>query len=353
MSTIEEIAKIAGVSASTVSRALANNKKISEKTIKRIEKIANELNYTPNLSARALTGKGTKLIGLIVPEITSNYYAQIINRVESELYAKGYALIIGTTGFNADKGIRNLEVFIGRAVDGIIYADEINFDEVNVAEVKEKIKSLVEKNNEKNNLPIVFLGFAGENTGHECITVDDEYGISLLVSHLVGLGHKSIGFIGEKLSKKARLPPFKKALAEWGLEYNEKFIKTDGNERFEAGGYMRMKELLAEGDLPTAVFATYDNIAIGAMKALHEAGLKVPEDISIIGFDNIKESEYLIPALTTVFPPIMEMTQRAVDILIEKIEKIDKNETVRKYTAAKTTLYPELVLRQSTSAPRQ
>ncbi|MCQ6557476.1 LacI family DNA-binding transcriptional regulator [Paenibacillus mendelii] len=341
MSTIEEIAKIAGVSASTVSRALARNKKISEHTIQRIEKIANELHYTPNLSARALTGKGTKLIGLIVPEITSNHYVQIVNRVESELYAKGYALIIGTTDFNADKGLRNLEVFIGRAVDGIIFAGD-NLDEVNAAAVRDIIKT-----------PIVFLGSAGDNTGHECVAVDDAHGISLLIRHLIELGHKSFGFIGEKLSKPVRLPPFQKALAEWGLEYNENFIKTDGTERFEEGGYLRMKELLAEGEMPTAVFATYDNIAIGAMKALHEAGLKVPEDVSIIGFDNIKESEYLIPALTTVFPPITEMADRAVDMLIEKIEKKDTDKTARKYTAAKTILYPELVIRQSTSVPRQ
>jgi LacI family transcriptional regulator len=347
MSTIEEIAKIAGVSASTVSRALANSKKISETTRTKIEKIASELNYTPNLSARALTGKGTKLIGLIVPEITSNYYAQIVNQVESELYANGYALIIGTTGFNAKKGIRNLEVFIGRAVDGIIYADEVNIDDVNVDEVKDKIRGYFEKDNEKDNIPIVFIGTIGENTGHECIMVDDSYGISLLINYLAGLGHKSIGFIGEKLSKRARLPPFQKALDHLGLPYNEKFVKTDGSERFEEGGYIRMKELIAEGEMPTAVFATYDNIAIGAMRALHEAGLRVPEDISIVGFDNIRESEFLITSLTTVFPPIIEMSQRAVNILIDMIEN------GRKDKAAKTVIYPELVIRQSTSVPRQ
>ncbi|CAK4867067.1 unnamed protein product [Aphanomyces euteiches] len=108
-----------------------------------------------------------------------------------------------------------------------------------------------------------------------------------------------------------------------------------------------MKELIAKGDLPTAFFATYDNMAIGAMKALHEAGLRVPEDISIVGVDNIREAAYLTTSLTTVFPPVMEMARRAVHTLVDMIEKVSDNK------AAKTILYPELVIRQSTCPPKQ
>ncbi|GGD88729.1 LacI family DNA-binding transcriptional regulator [Paenibacillus nasutitermitis] len=353
MYTLDEIAKIAGVSASTVSRALSNNKKISSKTIERIQAIAKELNYTPNLSARALTGKGTKLIGLIIPEIKSNYFAQVINHVESRLNAKGYALIVVTSDFDPSKAIGNLELLIGRAVDGVIYGDGFDYEGVNVSKYNQKLKNVINKRNETNDIPIVFLSSAGEDIGQECIMFDDEHGITLMVAYLAELGHKSIGFVGESLSKKARLFPFQRALAKYGIEYNENFVKTDGKERFEEGGYLRMKELIAEGELPTAIFATYDNIAIGVMKALSEEGLKVPEDISIVGFDNIRESQYLTPSLTTIFPPVMEITRRAVDLLIEKIENNESNANVKQHTAAKTILYPELVIRQSTGAPRK
>ncbi|GGD47492.1 LacI family DNA-binding transcriptional regulator [Paenibacillus nasutitermitis] len=336
MITLKEVAKAAGVNPSTVSRALSGDKRVKEKTRKMVEKLAAELNYTPNFMAKALSGKRTHLVGLIVPEISSNYYAQIIEFIETALKGKGYSLIIGTTGWNADRGMKNVDLFIGRKVDGIIYADQLSPEMGNIFRQEKKYSDF----------PVVTIGSADRSHDVEIVTVDEGYGISLLVNHLVSLGHQTFGFIGEHLSSGIRLPLFIRALAQAGLSFHPNHIKS-GKERFEAGGYLRMKELLAEDDRPTAVLASYDYLAIGAMKAAHEAGLQVPEHISIVGFDNVRESEYLLTPLTTVYPPIKDMTQRAIDILIEKIEQ----DSTRLRPPATTTVYPQLVIRQSSSAP--
>lgn len=337
MITIKEVAKAAGVSPATVSRALAGSDRVTEKTRKLIEKIAHELNYTPNFSAKALIGKGTNLVGLIVPEISSNYFAQVIEYAEAALHKKGYTLIIGTTAWDLQKGLETLKIMMGRHVDGIIYADNSNMDTGVLFQSEQRLADY----------PLVVIGRYGGMHLQESVVVEEAYGISLLVKHLADLGHTSIGYLGEEKSSRVRLPLFQQALQQAGLPYCEAFIKANGTERFEAGGYLRMKELLAEGTLPTAVFATYDYFAIGALRAAHEAGLRVPEDLSITGFDNIRETEFLVPSLTTVSPPIMEMTQRAVDILIEKIQKPESRQK-----HATTSVYPELIVRESSAAPR-
>lgn len=337
MITIKEVALAAGVSTSTVSRALSGNKRVNADTRKLIEGLAQELNYSPNYSAKALHGKSTNLIGLIVPEIISNYYGQIIDYVDTALYQMGFALIVGTTGWDKSKGLKNLDVFIKRGVDGIIYADDL----------PENYGTIFRDADKKPGIPLVLLGRTGGPQKQESVIVDERYGISLLIEHLVSLGHRDIGFIGEDISSSVRLPLFHAALAQSGLSCNENHVKAVGKERFESGGYLRMKELLAEKTRPTAVFASYDYLAIGALHAANEAGLRVPEDISIVGFDNVRGSEHLIPPLTTVYPPIMEMAERAVNTLISKIQ----NEDIRNRPNATTTLYPELIVRQSSGKP--
>lgn len=341
MATIKDIAKIAGVNVSSVSRALSGSSEVGEETRARIVKIANELGYTPNYSARALVGKGTSLIGMLVPEISSNYYAKIVNAVENELNDRGYTLIIGTTDFRADKEAEKFEMFIGRKVDGIILAGITDIDGVRHIAAK----------SEKAAIPVIFLEPVRETRGkdcilQDCILMDMDCGIRLAVEHLVKLGHKTIGFIGENLSSRFRLPIFRRITGEMGIKLDEKFVKS-GIERFESGGYLRMKELLSKGELPTAIIAAYDNIAIGAMKALQEAGLKVPEDISVVGYDNIRESEFLAVPLTTIFPPIAEMVSRGVELLLKRMDKGEDSES------RKIMLYPELVVRESSASPKR
>ena len=215
MSTIKDIAKIAGVNVSTVSRALSGSSEVGEETRKRVEQIAKELLYLPNYSARALAGKGTRLIGMIVPEISSNYYAQIVNNVENELNDKGYTLIVGTTGFETKKEVENLEMFIGRKVDGIIFAGMVGSE----------AGEYLEKLNKKVNIPVVFFEPISKTPKQDSILIDGAFGIKLAVSYLVELGHKSIGFIGEELSSGLDFPPSKK-MKDYGIQVDERLVKS-------------------------------------------------------------------------------------------------------------------------------
>jgi LacI family transcriptional regulator len=331
MVTLKDIAAKAGVNISSVSKALNGSKEISPQKTMEIKQIARELNYMPNLSARALAGKGTCSIGVILPEIQSNYYACIMNNIETELSTADYSIIISTTNFDLKNEIRYLDILCSRAVDAILLIGAMN-------EGIEDYASLIEA---KYNIPILFLESFIELRNHDYIMIDNRFGISLAVEHLKKIGFSQIGFISEDISARTRLRWFKDALKDNGLDFLKRFVKI-GPERFELGGYRRMKELLAEPDHPKAVFASYDDMAVGALKAIHDAGLRVPEDISIIGFDNIRESEFLLTPLTTIVPPIKEMVSIGIKLLLEKIA------APRSAMSHRLILKPNLIVRSST-----
>lgn len=295
MVTLKDIAKRANVNVSTVSRALNDSSEINEDTKKLIRKIAEEMNYTPNMSARALTGKGTMSIGIIIPEVISGYFAQMVNFIEAELKQASYSLIVGMTHHDYREEIHYMDVFAKRKVDGIIMAFSM---------YKELEKSLhTMKYHYK--IPMVLIQTFKHFTDYDYIMVDDAQGIDSAIRHLHELGHREIGFLADQVSSRLRFEGFKMGMKNCGLKLNDRFVKI-GNEMFEEGGYLQAKELLKEKELPTAIFAGYDHMAIGAMRAFQEQGLKVPEDISVVGYDNIREAAYLPMPLTTVSPPIRE-----------------------------------------------
>ena len=339
MATIKDIAKIANVNISTVSRALRGLSGVSEEMRIYIHEIAEKVGYNPDFSARALVGKSTKLIGVIVPEISSNYYSQIVDNFENKLNAIGYSTIIETTGFMSKKEIACIKTMIGRKVDGIIFAGMFGQETYEFIRNKENLSKMPFVLFETEN----FTSHNAENINvcFDTIETNVQYGMSLAIEHLIGLGHKIIGLIGERRTQ-MRISSFKKAMEEYGMPLNKKLVMI-GNERFEYGGYLRMNELLKRKTIPTAVCVMYDYMAIGAMKALQEAGLKVPDDVSIIGYDNIRESEYLFTPLTTINPPVTEISIIAVEIL----QKCIKNKNL--CGAAKMRLNPELIIRKSTA----
>jgi DNA-binding LacI/PurR family transcriptional regulator len=308
MVTLKDIADKAGVNISSVSKALNHSKEISESKKKEIQRIAAELNYIPNLSAKALAGKGTNSIGVILPEIRSNSYARIMNCIETELNDTSYSIIMSTTNFRLDSEMEMLNVLCSRAVDGIIL----------IGVMHEGIEDYVTEIRKRHGVPVLFLESHIALKQHDYINIDNKYGIDMALKHFKSIGHQEIGFISDSISAGARLPLFKEAMAENNLTLTNKNIRI-GEERFEIGGYLRMKEFLKEGSFPGAFFASYDDMAIGAMKAVEEAGLSIPADISIIGFDNIRVAEYLTKPLTTIVPPIEEMVSIGVRLILDKI----------------------------------
>jgi LacI family transcriptional regulator len=335
MANLKDIAKLTGVNVSTVSRALNGSKGISNNTKNEILRVAKEINYIPDQAARALVGKSTKTIGVILQEIGSDYYTKLLGYIEEQLRNNGYSMIMGFTNSNFSVETQYLNIFARRKVDGIILA---GFMFKELGEYLDGMRKIRET-------PMTLIQTNIEYPNYDYIMVDEKYGFDMVIRHLKELGHKKIGFLFDEISAIIRMQSLKDAVIGNDLKFDQKFVKA-GKERFELGGYLQMKDMLKQNELPTAVVASYDHLAIGAMKAIYEAGLRIPEDISLVGYDDIRECEYLITPLTTVSPPIKVMTELGVKLLLEKIENKDKP------VIQHISLKPELILRETTAKPR-
>jgi Transcriptional regulators len=325
-----DVAKMAKVSKSTASKALNNSREISDKTRARILEIARNIGYVPDETAQILAGKKTKTIGLVINEIDANYYNDVVGVIERKLKEQEYSLLISLTGFNVENQIYYIKLLMQKRVDGMIISHNGN---AMLEEELRKIPNICET-------PIVLLGNPISGLDLDIIENDHEFAMDLAINHLLNLGHKKICFIGDEISQ-ARKSLYVKTLKKCHLKLDKSLIK-EGKERFEFGGYLRMKELLEDNKKGFAVIAHYDSMANGAIRAIMEKGLKIPDDISIIGFDNIQESEYYQVPLTTVEFPNSEIGSLAVKMLIDGIEK--GTDTFKKHIILK----PRLVLRKST-----
>lgn len=332
MVTLADIAKEANVHITTVSKALNDSTDISDETKRKIKSIADRLNYNYK-SKNTVDKNGIKkvnTIGVICPEIKSNYYAQILSTIESISREKGYSIIMGFTNFEYENERHYLELFVKKNIDGIICITE-------GVDIGQDLKTL----RENNDIPIILV--ATELKVQECdsIKVDDYLGVTMAMEHLIELGHRDICYIGDLFSQ-GRLNTYLEILKKHKIKVNEDFIKVS-NERFELCGYRCMKEILNKKNFPTAVFAAYDAIAIGATKAIYEADLNIPDDISVISVDDIDAAPYLYRGLTTVSGPISEMGNIAMNLLLKKIE--DNHYKVIQHI----NLQPELIIRESTA----
>lgn len=332
MATLKEIAEIAGVNASTVSKALRDSSDINEETKLRISKIAEELDYKHQIIKRKTPNRlGT--IGVICPEIASDYYAQIIRKIEDEIKGEGFFCIIGFTDFAAEKEQYYLRNFLDAGVQGIVFISE-----------NPELKSALSEYKKDTSIPLVLIAQNTETREFDCIKIDDGYGVKLAVEYLIREGHRDIGYIGDELSG-ARLETFMKVMQENNMKLNRKWMQT-GSERFEKCGYELMGRILKTRDIPTAILGAYDDIAIGAIKAVHDHGMAVPDDISVIGIDNIRVAQYYNPEITTVAGPVEEMGEIAAKLLLKKI-KDDRYKVVQN-----VMLQPALIRRKSTAEKR-
>jgi DNA-binding LacI/PurR family transcriptional regulator len=334
MVTLKTIAEQCNVSISTVSRALAGNTVVSEKKRAFICDVARSLDYTPNISARTLAGGKSGTIGLLIMEVESNYYASIVQSVGRELRELGYGFMVAIGDYDYRNELEALKSFDNRRMDGVImvgpFSDQLNED-------LPKLRNLFA-------CPAVIVQASVRCDFATHITMDDRAGIASALQYLLSLGHKKFGFITEAQAHSRRLETFIDLLPQHGIEYNPMFVKI-GNSRFEAGGYEAMNAMLERRDRPTAILFSSDNIAIGGVKAALEHGLKIPEDLSLVGYDGVKEVEYLFPALTTVVQSVNEMARIAVLGLMQRLK--------HGYTGDNMSLSvtPRLVVRDTTAPP--
>ncbi|WP_052806931.1 LacI family DNA-binding transcriptional regulator [Mesobacillus subterraneus] len=306
--TIKDIARMAGVSVSSVSRVINNSKPVNDHIKEKVEKVIRETNFRPNAVARGLISKSTNLIGVILPQI--NYIsAELINGIEGVANKNGYNIILSNTRLNPDLELNALQLFKDKQVDGIILSS-IDMSERHIQLIQD------------NKIPVVVVGQKTTDYAIPWVDVDNYRPITEIVRYLMRCGHEKIGMIhGPLIDKSAgdsRYRGFIEEMERKNLSVNPKFV---GESNFSSkDGYLAMEKILKCEDIPTAVVCASDTIAIGAKNCAEDLGYRIPEDISIVGFDDIELATLVRPKLTTVQVCFETMGSKAMETLLQSIE---------------------------------
>ncbi|MDO4429947.1 MAG: HTH-type transcriptional repressor PurR [Lonepinella koalarum] len=329
MATIKDVAKLAGVSTTTVSHVINDTRHVAEETKKAVLSAIQQLNYSPSAVARSLKVNTTKSIGMVVTTSEAPYFAEIIHAVENYCYHQGYSLFLCNTQNDPEKIKNHLEMLAQKRVDGVL---------VMCSEYRDNSRDLLKS---FSYMPMVVMDWGPLNPDTDLILDNSFEGGYLAAKHLLENGHTEIAYLSADLSKttaRKRHEGFARALSEKGLEINPNWLFEGAFEPED--GYECMNKILAQEHRPTAVFCCNDVMALGAISAITDAGFNVPEDFSVVGYDNIHASRFYAPPLTTIHQSKARLGERALKLLFERIEnKTDKRETIE--------IHPELVVRKS------
>ena len=330
--TIKAVAKLARVSTATVSRTINGTAKVSPRTEERVRRAIETLNFYPDTNARALGSGRSSMYGLIISDITNPFFPELVKAFEDIAVVHGQEVLIANTNYDPDRMKICVTRMLQRKVDGVaIMTSEMD-------------NALVEVFSQRN-IPLVFLDTGVPGPGVSCVKIDYSEGVDWAMEHLVRLGHKRVAFISGPMrleSARIRYRAFMKCTAREHLLEHPGLIQ-EGNHRVD-GGHQAMLRIFDSGAKPTAVVASNDLTAIGAMGAISERGLRVPEDISVIGFDDIQLSAFTRPPLTTVSLPRAEIANAAFRALLHARPKDGKKPT----KGTEHTVHPTMVLRSST-----
>ncbi len=329
--TIKDIAKIAGISYSSVSRALNGLKGVSEETRQRVKKIAEEMEYTPNAVARGLVQKQTGTLGLILPDITNPFYPDLARGVEERASLAGYNTFFCNTNYDLSKQESYLLNLLEKRVDGIILAPVSS--QSNLFEQRKHMP-----------VPFVYLGNTPERTKYSFVITDNVRGGYLATRTLIEKGYRRIGFISgndEESAVGKRFTGFKEAMDRYNIEVNDNYIRLE-NWRLKSG-YKIIKQMIDSGVYPEAVISGNDILAMGILQGIKEKGLSVPQDIAVIGFDDIPSASWPEINLSTIRQPKISMGKYAVEIILEQLQTENGEGTALK--ATKIILDPEFILR--------
>lgn len=330
--TLTELAQKAGVSIATVSRALNDSDHpMAEETRKRILALAQELGYQPNQIARSLRTSATKTIGILVENIRSPFIAPIIRGIQDTLKPEGYLSLTVNTDLDEKIEMDALRVLNNRQIDGIIFVATWHRD-----------TSILEEMTQK---PYVFVHRHFNSYSKNSVLADDKYGARIAVSHLANLGHRRIAYISGPADWDAsifRLQGYREVLTELGLPYTEQMVLESSWEVED--GYHAVQQLLALPEPPTAVFAGNDAIAVGAIQGTQDMGLRVPQDLAVVGYDGREFSSFFRPSITTVYLPCYEMGQKSAEMLLKVI-----NEEINLFQPIE--IQGNLIVRESCGSP--
>lgn len=313
MANMKEVAKRAGVSITTVSHVINKTRYVSDELTECVYKAMAELDYHPNLVAGSLRSGRTRTIGLIIPDITNQFFSEISRKIEDSGFEHGYSVIVCNTDDKFSKEKSYIDVLMAKQVDGIIF--------ISAGDEPENLKKPIDSN-----VPIVVADRDIKDINTNIVLVDNFNGGYEATKYLIGLGHKRIGFISGPsgvTGSTLRFEGYRKALDEAGLIFDEGII-GQGDYRYQGGGDA-MQIILQKQPQPTAIFAGNDMMALGAIRKIFDHGMKVPEDISVIGFDDIPLSQIAYPSLTTMAQPAQEMADIVMKLLIKDIKYVEKH----------------------------
>jgi LacI family transcriptional regulator len=329
--TLSDVAKTAAVSTSTVSNVINHARYIRAETRERVEKAIKDLGYRPNKFAQIPLQSRTKTIGMIVPDNANPFFSELIRGVEDILANASYFVSFGNSENNSTKEQYYLHGFIERQVDGLIIA---------IASQTEN-KELIALSDE---MPIVLVDRLIPGWTGDCVVQDNEMGMQLAVNHLVSLGHKMIAFINGDSSlstAKERRAGFEASVQSFGLSptsISEGIFSVDS-------GYMQTVSLLHNSQRPTAICAANDLLAIGAMRALFEADIKIPDDISVVGYDDINFASFIHPSLTTISQPVRSIGMESAQLILKRLSNPHG-------ISQRINMTPKIIIRHSSTKPR-
>ena len=326
--TIKDVARRANVSCATVSKALSGSPEISDATRERVVKLSAEMGYTPNALARSMIIKRTNTIGIVVPSLQNPYMSEFTSYAEIRAREAGYNLMVCNSSYDKETEQNVLTLLTGKQVDGIIIIPI-------GTESAEELKPVTDS------LPTVFIGENLQDPSQNTVSIDNKAGTKMGTGYLYSLGHRKILYLGYRKNStthQLRLSGYLEACIEYGMEpilLNSNFPRSS-----QQAGYMIGKHLFEKPLACTAIFCASDTLALGVMQAADEAGLRIPDDFSLMGFDNISFTALPRINLTTINQPQKEIADTAVDLLIAKIDR-------RSDQAVHRTLMPALVERSS------
>lgn len=329
-SRIKDVAREAGVSTATVSHVINNTRFVSEETRVKVIGAIERCNYHPNAHARSLASGRSDTLGLLISDISNPFFPELVKSIEAAAFEKGYNVILSNTDYDAERTLSNVRRFIEREVAGVALMNS----ELDTGLIDELARSHV---------PVVFLDLGSAGVCMSNIVVNYQVGINEAISHLTWLGHRKIAYVGgpSRLRSAAkRLEAFRDSMEEH-LPGGKSPAIYEGDFRLE-GGRCAAREMFNSSEIPTAVVAANDMMALGVIEECHTRGLQVPGDISIVGFDDIAFASLSNPPLTTVCLPRVELGRKAVEALMATIEHPDSQ-------GVEINIPTYLVLRDSTA----
>lgn len=325
---LKDVARHAQVSISTVSRVLNNTAPVKSSTRARVMRFVKELRYHPDLQARTLAGGKSQTLGMVVSNLENPFFLDIFRALESDAHQHGYEVLVANTDYDPRRLVSSVHLMMGRRVRGL-------------AIIVSEMDPLLMKELTELNLPVLLydVGVAARNVSK--IRVNYEKGIQKTVEYLYSMGHRRMAFVGHH----TRLAPlldrkksFVEAMKRYGVEVE---FATAADRDGPEGGQLAMRRLLESGLRPTGVIVINDFMALGVLKELRESGLRVPEDISVTGYDNIRLSEFVHPSLTTLNIPRAEIGHTAFQALISRSSEAEAQ-------GSEFRINPELIIREST-----